>query len=128
MTNAQKRALEELWPACGFGSDSSLAGQIAGYENAERSLEIGFGDGDALLSLAKENPMRCFIGIDPHRPGAGRLLLRLQQDLNPCLSLLFIHMFLFGYIIFVQRKKILKLSTAAINEDRNNNYRYLLKS
>ena len=80
MTNAQKRALEELWSTYGFGSDSGLAGQIAGYENAERSLEIGFGDGDALLSLAKENPMRCFIGIDPHRPGAGRLLLRLQQE------------------------------------------------
>ena len=80
MTNAQKRALEDLWPVYGFGSDSGLAGQIAGYENAERSLEIGFGDGDALLSLAKENPMECFIGIDPHRPGAGRLLLRLQQE------------------------------------------------
>ena len=50
--NAQKRLLEELGPVR-VRVDSGLAGQIAGYENAERSLEIGFGDGDALLSLAK---------------------------------------------------------------------------
>ena len=80
MTEAQKRALEELWPIYGIDADTGLVGKLPPTDNGELTLEIGFGDGDTLLTLAKNNPEHCFIGIDPHRPGAGRLLLRLERE------------------------------------------------
>jgi tRNA (guanine-N7-)-methyltransferase len=80
MTEAQKRALEQLWPIYGIDVDSGLAGQLPPSANRGLTLEIGFGDGDTLLTLAKNDPERWFIGIDPHRPGAGRLLLLLERE------------------------------------------------
>jgi tRNA (guanine-N7-)-methyltransferase len=80
MTNAQKRALEQLWDTYGIDADLGLMGKLPATGNRGLTLEIGFGDGNTLLTLAKTNPERGFIGIDPHRPGAGRLLLRLEQE------------------------------------------------
>ena len=80
MTKAQKRALEELWPIYGIDAEPGLMGKLPPTGNRGLTLEIGFGDGDTLLTLAKNNPEHCFIGIDPHRPGAGRLLLRLERE------------------------------------------------
>jgi len=80
MSEAQKRALEQLWPIYGIDVDSGLAGQLRPSGSRGLTLEIGFGDGDTLLTLAKNDPERWFIGIDPHRPGAGRLLLRLERE------------------------------------------------
>jgi tRNA (guanine-N7-)-methyltransferase len=80
MTPAQKRALEKLWPVYGIDADRGLAGKLPAPKNGELSLEIGFGDGAALLALAKQSPDGRFIGIDPHRPGVGRLLLQLERE------------------------------------------------
>jgi len=80
MTPAQKRALEKLWPIYGIDADSDLAGKLLAPNNEGVTLEIGFGDGEALLALAKQSPQGHFIGIDPHRPGAGRLLLQLERE------------------------------------------------
>ena len=80
MTPAQKRALEQLWPIYGIDADSDLAGKLPTPKNEGVTLEIGFGDGEALLALAKQSPQGRFIGIDPHRPGAGRLLLQLERE------------------------------------------------
>lgn len=41
---------------------------------AERVLEIGFGNGEALLASAIAEPQRDFIGVEVHGPGVGRLL------------------------------------------------------
>ncbi|MAF08098.1 MAG: tRNA (guanosine(46)-N7)-methyltransferase TrmB [Acidiferrobacteraceae bacterium] len=80
MTAAQKRALEKLWPVYGIDVDRGLAGKLPAPRNGRVTLEIGFGDGEALLALAKQSPQGRFIGIDPHRPGAGRLLLQLERE------------------------------------------------
>ena len=42
--------------------------------SAPRVLEIGFGNGDAVLATASAEPERDFIGIEVHGPGVGRLL------------------------------------------------------
>lgn len=42
-------------------------------------VEIGFGNGDSLLTMATEHPERSFLGIEVHRPGVGRLLQRLAE-------------------------------------------------
>ncbi len=80
MTDAQKRALTDLWSVYGIDGHGAPFGKAIFPEPRELTLEIGFGDGEALVSLAKQQPEAGFIGIDPHRPGAGRLLLQLQRE------------------------------------------------
>ena len=44
--------------------------------DAPRVLEIGFGNGDHLLARAQAEPEKNFLGVEVHRPGAGRVLNR----------------------------------------------------
>jgi tRNA (guanine-N7-)-methyltransferase len=79
-TAGQERALEQLWPV--FGLDLPEApldlARIFGRD-APRSLEIGFGAGEVIGSLAEANPHVDYLGIEVHRAGVGRLLLRAEQ-------------------------------------------------
>lgn len=43
-------------------------------------VEIGFGMGDSLLTMAKNHPDRNFLGIEVHKPGIGKLLLGIAGD------------------------------------------------
>ncbi len=47
--------------------------------NATRILEIGFGNGTSLAQMAQDNPNHCFVGVEVHRPGVGRLLLEIEK-------------------------------------------------
>jgi len=81
MTAAQKRALAELWPRFGVEAPQSrlkpLLREIFGRE-APVVLEIGFGNGEHLLARAQAEPDRDFLGVEVHRPGAGRVMNRAQ--------------------------------------------------
>lgn len=82
MTPSQKRALEELWPRYGVDAPTGrghgpLLREVFGRE-APVVLEIGFGNGDHLLSRAAAEPSFNFLGVEVHRPGAGRVLNRAQ--------------------------------------------------
>jgi tRNA (guanine-N7-)-methyltransferase len=76
MTVGQTRALEELWPRYGveFSSAPLSLDELFGRV-APRTLEIGFGNGEHLASLATAHPERDYLGIEVHRPGVGHLLL-----------------------------------------------------
>ncbi|MFT4047183.1 MAG: tRNA (guanosine(46)-N7)-methyltransferase TrmB [Solimonas sp.] len=77
MTDAQKRAMDELWPRYGVTAPAApldLA-RLFGRE-APRVFEIGFGMGDYLLSRVVAEPQRDFFGVEVHRPGVGRLMNR----------------------------------------------------
>jgi len=79
LTEGQARAFERLWPR--FGADCTGAPlDLPALFGNDRPvwLEIGFGNGDALATLAARHPERNFLGIEVHRPGVGRLLLRLE--------------------------------------------------
>ena len=80
ITPAQERALEELWPRFGLelGAAPLDLDTLFG-RSARRVAEIGFGNGDNLLTLAASRPAEDFLGIEVHRPGVGRLLLQLQE-------------------------------------------------
>jgi len=41
-------------------------------------LEIGFGRGDALVTMAKAHPEHDYLGIDVHLPGIGHLLMQIE--------------------------------------------------
>jgi tRNA (guanine-N7-)-methyltransferase len=80
MTPAQERALSELWPLYGieYRGDPLDLEAIFG-RRGPRCLEIGFGIGEVIGSLAENHPHIDYLGIEVHRPGVGRLLLHAQQ-------------------------------------------------
>ncbi len=101
ITVAQQRALTELWPAFGldvgegpldldaaFGrgapapapAAAASAGAAAPPPAAARCLEIGFGTGEVIGSLAAAHPHIDYLGIEVHRSGVGRLLLQAEQE------------------------------------------------
>ena len=89
ITDAQSRALEQLWPR--FGIDLETNPDAAGHHappidfdavfgrHAPRVLEIGFGNGDNLAALAAAQRARDFIGAEVHVAGVGRLLLEAER-------------------------------------------------
>jgi len=81
LTPAQSRALENLLPEYEFpASDAAVDLPAVFGRRAETVLEIGFGDGDMLSQLAAAHPERNYIGVEVHRPGIGRLLMRLRDN------------------------------------------------
>jgi tRNA (guanine-N7-)-methyltransferase len=79
-TPAQERALVELWPTYGIESGEATLDLAAAFgRSAPRCLEIGFGAGEVIGSLAENNPHIDYLGIEVHRAGLGRLLLRAQH-------------------------------------------------
>ncbi|MEE8428364.1 MAG: tRNA (guanosine(46)-N7)-methyltransferase TrmB [Gammaproteobacteria bacterium] len=79
LTRGQQRALKELWPRYGVEPKGLLDLDKLFGHNAQRTLEIGFGNGETLAYLATQNSATDFLGIEVHRPGVGRLLLELEQ-------------------------------------------------
>jgi tRNA (guanine-N7-)-methyltransferase len=78
LTPGQARALAELWPRFGLAADAAIDFDTVFGRRAPRVLEIGFGNGEAILADASAHPERDFIGIEVHRPGVGRLLLGIE--------------------------------------------------
>ena len=79
ITPAQERALGELWPRFGVDLGATPLDLDALFGRAApRCLEIGFGAGEVIGSLAESNPHIDYLGIEVHRPGIGRLLLRAE--------------------------------------------------
>ena len=79
-TVAQERALHELWPAYGIetGTEPLNLDAVFGRQT-RRCLEIGFGAGEVIGALAEANPLTDYLGIEVHRAGIGRVLLRAHQ-------------------------------------------------
>jgi tRNA (guanine-N7-)-methyltransferase len=76
MTVGQARALDDLWPRHGVEfTPAPLDFDSVFARRAPRTLEIGFGNGEHLASLATAHPERDYFGIEVHRPGVGHLLM-----------------------------------------------------
>ncbi len=76
-SKSQRTARELYWPQYGIDlNDQMLDWQAIFKRDAKRVLEIGFGMGDSLISLAKDNPETDFLGIEVHPPGVGRALVQ----------------------------------------------------
>jgi len=104
LTKAQAAAIQNLLPKFGIayqeerlldltslfslptkGSDSQElttpdTDDEAPVQPAPVWLEIGFGNGDALLDMAKRYPCTHFIGVEVHEPGVGQALMGIESD------------------------------------------------
>jgi tRNA (guanine-N7-)-methyltransferase len=80
MTEAQKRAIEELSPlyALPFGVQPIKGSEIFA-ESKPLILEIGFGMGQATWQIALERPEFNYLGVEVHSPGVGRLLMEIRD-------------------------------------------------
>ena len=80
MTPAQRRALAEL----GERYLLEYSGEALDLDRrfgrrASRTVEVGFGNGDALVALATGESSRDFLGVEVYPPGVGRLLARCDE-------------------------------------------------
>ena len=81
LTKGQEDALERLWPQFGVERGASLLDIDALFTKKKPvTLEIGFGDGVSLATMAANAPEQNFIGIEVHRPGVGRLLHLIEDN------------------------------------------------
>lgn len=81
LTPGQQRALENLWPRYGLDNGAVCLDLNAVFgRQAPRILEIGFGNGAALIALAAAHPERDYLGIEVHRPGVGAALLAIAAQ------------------------------------------------
>lgn len=83
ITKGQKRALAELLPPLDIDLRSeSLPLDISTLfgRDAPLTIEIGFGDGGALVAMATAEPDVNFIGAEVYRPGVGKMLLGLEEN------------------------------------------------
>lgn len=78
-TTGQERALQTLWPQFGLQPDAEGTPAQWFGRQAELVLEIGFGNGRALIDCANADPERNYLGIEVHQPGVGQLLLGIEQ-------------------------------------------------
>ncbi|MDE2070639.1 MAG: tRNA (guanosine(46)-N7)-methyltransferase TrmB [Gammaproteobacteria bacterium] len=81
ITRGQRTAFARLMPHYGLDPAHGAFDFTSTFgREARRTLEIGFGNGEALLTLARAHPEEDFLGIEVHRPGIGRLLPALDAE------------------------------------------------
>ena len=80
LTEGQQRALKELWPLYGVeaGENELDPGSLFGNDRP-LIMEIGFGNGEATWQMAKSHPEENYLGVEVHKPGVGRLLLKIEE-------------------------------------------------
>jgi tRNA (guanine-N7-)-methyltransferase len=80
LTAAQRRALEQLLPRFGSTAAEGPLDLTALFgRDAARVLDIGFGDGEAIVSSAANYADLDYLGVEVHEPGIGHLLLLLEK-------------------------------------------------
>ncbi|MFS2221005.1 tRNA (guanosine(46)-N7)-methyltransferase TrmB [Pantoea sp. B65] len=75
LTKGQQLALDNYWPVMGVEYQAAPVelNTLFGRE-APVVLEIGFGMGASLVTMASSNPQQNFLGIEVHSPGVGACL------------------------------------------------------
>jgi len=81
VTAAQRRALDQLMPRYAVPAAAKIPLDLDAPfgRNARRVLDIGFGDGEALVTCAANHPDIDYLGVEVHEPGIGHLLLLLEK-------------------------------------------------
>ncbi len=77
ITPSQKKALGSCWPIYGIDYAEVLPELPAGFDALK--LEIGIGNGDALIAMAGDDPRSLYIGVEVHEPGIGHCLNLIQR-------------------------------------------------
>ena len=80
LTPGQKNAIEQYWPIYGFDFQHDTLDLDVFSEDFEAiKLEIGIGNGDALIGMAENDPRSLYLGVEVHQPGIGRCLKNINN-------------------------------------------------
>ena len=79
MTPAQRAAIERRWPTYGLEGAGVLDLDAVFGRRATRVMEIGFGNGETLVSLAESHGECDYLGVDVYEPGIGRALAAVAE-------------------------------------------------
>ncbi len=78
-TVAQKLAIDTLWDKYCLDYQQPQDLSAVFLNPAPLIVEIGFGNGESLASMAQANPQLNYLGIEVHGPGIGHLMMLLEQ-------------------------------------------------
>lgn len=78
LTPSQRSAIERYWPAYGYRFQQGMPELPTGF--AALKMEIGIGNGDALIHMASGDPDSLYLGVEVHEPGIGRCLNQIHQQ------------------------------------------------
>ncbi|MBE5682594.1 tRNA (guanosine(46)-N7)-methyltransferase TrmB [Pantoea agglomerans] len=80
LTKGQQQALDTLWPVMGVEYQPEPVDLTALFgREAPVTLEIGFGMGASLVTMAQNTPQQNFLGIEVHAPGVGACLAAAKE-------------------------------------------------
>jgi len=80
LTKGQQQALDTLWPVMGVEYQPEPIDLVALFgREAPVTLEIGFGMGASLVTMAHNTPHQNFLGIEVHAPGVGACLAAAKE-------------------------------------------------
>jgi tRNA (guanine-N7-)-methyltransferase len=75
LTVSQQKAIGDHWQTFGIDYEADPEDLSRLFKSTQKvNLEIGIGNGNALIEMAKDDPDALFIGIEVHEPGIGRCL------------------------------------------------------
>ncbi|MBJ7221947.1 MULTISPECIES: tRNA (guanosine(46)-N7)-methyltransferase TrmB [unclassified Brenneria] len=81
LTNGQQQALDNFWPVMGVDYQTEALEFTSLFgRDAPVVLEIGFGMGASLVTMAAQHPQQNFLGIEVHLPGVGACLSSAQES------------------------------------------------
>jgi tRNA (guanine-N7-)-methyltransferase len=80
ITEGQQEAWDRLWPVFGIENSDQKIKLAELFPDSKRIImEIGFGMGEATAQIALADPTTGYLAVEVHRPGIGKLLLRIEE-------------------------------------------------
>ena len=80
ITEGQQEAWDRLWPVFGIEYSEAKIDLADLFPDSKRIImEIGFGMGEATAQIAAADPTTGYLAVEVHRPGIGKLLLRIEE-------------------------------------------------
>ena len=81
ITEGQQEAWDRLWPVFGIEYSEAKINLAELFPDSKRIImEIGFGMGEATAQIAAADPTTGYLAVEVHRPGIGKLLLRIEEN------------------------------------------------
>jgi tRNA (guanine-N7-)-methyltransferase len=77
LTPSQRHAIETYWPRYGVEFQQDMPTLPDGFSAFK--LEIGIGNGDALIHMASSDRDSLYLGVEVHEPGIGRCLNNIEK-------------------------------------------------
>jgi tRNA (guanine-N7-)-methyltransferase len=80
ITEGQQEAWDRLWPVFGIEYSDQKINLTDLFPDSKRIImEIGFGMGEATAQIAAADTTTGYLAVEVHRPGIGKLLLRVEE-------------------------------------------------